>query len=144
MDIEPGSGNISLVITQPSEAGASVTPSSSDNSKWINYTSGNISSVTRKVMVQITSGTVPAGTALDLTTSTYSGSGAGGTFGTPNSTIQLTNTAQVIITGISSCYTGDGASNGHCLTFSWRITNYANLKTTTASTIVINYTFMDN
>jgi hypothetical protein len=145
MDIEPGSAAISLIITQPTEAGLPVTASSaSDNSKWLNYTSCNISSVSRKIMVQITSGSVPAGTVLDLSTSTYSGSGAGGTFGSPNSTIQLSNTAQNLITGISSCYTGDGSTNGHQLTYSLRIINYANVKTIIASTVVVNFTFMDN
>ncbi|MFM9945401.1 MAG: hypothetical protein ACKVQB_09245 [Bacteroidia bacterium] len=145
MDIEPGSGAISLVITQPTEAGLPILASSAtDNSKWLNYTSANVANSSRKIMVQIASGTVPAGTALDLSVAAYSGGGAGGTFGTPNSTIQLSNSAQNLITGISSCYTGDGSNNGHQLTYSLRIIDYASVKTIIATTVVINFTFMDN
>lgn len=145
MDIEPGSGSVSIAFNQPSEAGLPlITASASDNSKWINYTSCNTASVTRKIMVQITSGNVPSGTALDLSVSSYQGNGAGGNFGTPNSTIQLSNTAQGLLTGIASCFTGDGVNNGHCLTYSLRIVDYTNVKTLLSSTVIVNFTMMDH
>ena len=145
VDIEPSSGSISLVLTQPTEAGQTMTNSSAtNNSKWINYSSSNSTAVTRKITVQITSGSVPSGLVIDLTASSYSGSGVGGTFGSPGSTIQINTSAQNLITGISSCHTGDGTSNGHQLTYTMRITNYANVKTVTSGTLLVNYTLMDN
>lgn len=145
LDIEPGSGSIGLILSQPTEAGMpTMNSNTTNNSKWLNYTSCNSASVNRKISVAIASGTIPAGTVLDLTASAYSGGGQGGTFGSPNSTIQLSNSNQTLISGISSCYTGDGSDNGHCLTYNWRVVNYGQLKTTSASNLILNFTMTDN
>ncbi len=145
MDIEPGSGSIGLALSQPTEAGMpTINYSTTNNTKWINYTSCNTASVNRKISVAIASGTIPSGTVLDLTASAYSGNGKGGTFGAPSLTIQLSNSSQTLINGISSCYTGDGSDNGHCLTYNWRVVNYGQLKTTSASNLILNFTMTDN
>ena len=145
MDIEPSSSGINLSFDQPTEAGLPTNSSNAtDNSKWLNYTSANSSSSTRKITVQISSGNSPTGTVIDLTAAAYSGNGAGVSFGTPNTTIQLNTSVQDLITNISSCFTGDGQFNGHCLTYSFRIVNYVAIKTVIAGTMVINYTLIDN
>jgi hypothetical protein len=145
LDIEPSASTIYLNFEQPTEAGsATVTSSATDNSKWLNYTSANATSTTRKITVQISSGSTPNGTVIDLTASSYSGSGDGVSLGTPGATLQLSGTSQNLITNISSCYTGDGQNNGHRLTYTFRITDYANIKTVIAGSMVINYTIVDN
>lgn len=72
----------------------------------------------KNVQANISMGSVPSGTVLKLAASPCTtGSGK---FGTTSSII-LSNTAQPIITGIGSCYTGDGPSEGYNLTYRWEL-----------------------
>jgi len=146
VDIEPvGMSNISLTLNPDTESGLPVVATSAvNNNLWINYTSSYASGgATRKINANISSGTAPAGVSLNLSASAYSGTGLG-TKGTSAGTITLSASPQAIITGIGRCYTGDGQNNGHRLTYSLSIADYAKLNYDASSTIQIVFTIADN
>jgi hypothetical protein len=68
--------------------------------------------------------------------------------GAPTTAVTLTNTAQNIITGIGSAYTGDGVNNGHNLSYSLDLDatsgSYALLDFDESTTLEITYTLSDN
>lgn len=145
VDVEPNNSTVVLTFEQPNEAGAPVTIStnSTDNSKWLNYSSSlSPSATTRNITAQITSGVVPTGVDLRLQTENYSGIGQG-VLGNSIGLITLNNTAQNIITGIGGSYTGDGANNGHQLTFSLSIDQYGLLDYDKSATIEVTFTITD-
>lgn len=150
LDLEASNGtSITLGPTAPTEAGMAVDFNAVDNSIWINYSSivGSVTEPSRNVSVQITSGTVPAGTELTVLAAADAGSGDG-TMGTPTPAITLSSTAQNIITGIGSAYTGDGVNKGHNLSYALNLASasgsYAQLDFDNSDTVVITYTLSDN
>jgi len=144
VDIEPNSNTINLSYSNPSEAGSPMDVSGAvDNTKWLNYSSSNAISVTRAITVQISSGTIGSGLNLNLVASAYSGSGNGVSFATSAGSKVLSGTPQIILTGLSSCFTGNGSGNGHLLTFSLTVSNYGNIKFANSSALVITYTMVD-
>lgn len=143
LDIEPNTANFPLALATPTEAGDQASATATNNTKWLNYTCALSSSGTaKKVYVQVTSGTVPAGLSLRVQASNVVGSGAG-TRGVPVGLVTLDNTSRQLITGISRCYTGDGANNGHQLTYSLAISSYALLSNSNSTTLTITYTISD-
>lgn len=150
LDLEASAGtSISLAPTAPTEAGLAADFSAAqDNSIWINYSSiiGSTTEPSRNVSVQITSGTLPGGVALRVTPSTDAGQGEGtmGTVGT--SAITLGTSAQNVVTGIGSAYTGDGVSKGHNLTYKLdKLPGaFGRLDFDQSSTLVISYTLSDS
>ncbi|MDP3353594.1 MAG: hypothetical protein Q8S44_07630, partial [Flavobacteriaceae bacterium] len=137
--------NITLNGTAPTEAGEKAVFNATNNALWINYTSiKSTANPTRKVSIQITGGTVPAGLQLSIAAAAYSGTGAG-TTGTSAGTKILTGTSQDLITGIGSAYTGNGVSNGHNLTYTLaQIGSYADLDFNSSNTLTVTYTLSDN
>ena len=116
LDLEGGS-SITLTPDVPTEAGEAFDFSAAtDNSIWVNYSSIVASGNSRSVTAAITSGTVPTGLLLKVAASGYSGTGQG-TMGSAGSELTLSGAAQNLVTGIGSCYTGNGANNGHQLTY---------------------------
>jgi hypothetical protein len=102
------------------EAGRPVEISNSavDNNTWLQLTSIAPQDENRKVAVQITSGNVPLGTLLMLSASDCdTGDGARGTTH-PISNLSK-STAQTLIDGIGSCYTGTTSTSGYNLTYTW-------------------------
>ena len=144
LDLEGGT-SITLSPALPSEAGDPFSfTGATDNSTWVNYSSIVPTGKARRVTAAITSGSVPAGLALKVTAGSYSGSGKG-TLGTSAGQVTLSSTAQDIITGIGSCYTGNGTSNGHNLTYALDLTSvddYSQLEQTSA-TVTVTYTITD-
>lgn len=136
---------VTLDGTAPTEAGEKVVFNASNNDLWINYTSiKSTANPSRGISVQITDGTVPAGLQLTVEAASYSGSGAG-TTGTSAGSIKLSSSAQNLITGIGSAYTGNGTSNGHNLTYSLtQVGEYADLDFDNSSSLIITYTLSDN
>ena len=123
IDIEPNASDIIFSFDAPTEAGDPL-ESLSDNTKWLNYTS----SVTRggllkNITAQIISSTIITGLKIELLVSNYIGSGRGA-LGTPVGTINLSTTAQTIITGIGGCFTNTGANSGHNLEYNVSINDY--------------------
>lgn len=143
VDVEPQIGTISLPLTSPTDAGAGIGAAATDDSRWINYTmSLSPTSNTRMVSAQITGGVVPSGLSLQVSAANYSGSGSGN-FGATTGTITLNTTPQSIITGIGGSFTGNGVANGHQLTFNLVVTDYAQMRTSSQSTIEVTYTITE-
>ncbi len=130
-----------LTFVAPIQAGAAIADVTSSTS-WINYTSIIESLATNKVSVAIT-GTVPAGTTLKVVAAAHAGTGDG-TYGTPTAAVTLSATAQNLITTIGSCYTGDGNTNGHQLTYTWSVNpaSYASVVAAAGTGITATYTIL--
>lgn len=147
VDIEPAANkNITLGFTAPTEAGLPVTPTGTDNTLWLNYSSiKSVADATRTVSVQLDA-LIP-GIDINVTAAGATGAG-GGTLGNPAAQLTLSAADQTIISGIGSAYTGDGANNGHNLTYSLAavggIANYADLEATTTAVATVTYTISDN
>jgi hypothetical protein len=150
IDLESGGANANFTfnVTPPAEAGEGFgsNPLATNNNTWLNYSCAVRNVVSRKVQVRISSGSIPNGFELTLQVSGASGAG-GGTLGTATgSTIVLSNSEQDIITGIQGAYTGNGANNGHQLTYSLNYTGIGGFGVVFQSTSVINisYTILDD
>lgn len=149
-DIEPAANkNITLGFTAPTEAGLPIVANGTNNTLWLNYSSiKSTSDATRNVSVRLNA--VVPGIDITVTAAAATGSGAG-TLGTPSAQLILSASDQTIISGIGSAYTGDGANNGHNLTYalapgsgSGTVANYADLEATSTSVATVTYTISDN
>ena len=152
LDIESSEGGTSIDLS-PSveglEAGAQVNFTGTTNSNlWLNYTAitnqvggGNSPFETRKITVSISD--VIDGVDINLLVDDAVENGDG-IVGTPveEDAVTLTTTAQSIVTGIESCYTGDGAGSGHQLTYSLDATDYDVILSETHN-LVVTYTIAD-
>ncbi|MBV8328243.1 hypothetical protein [Chryseobacterium sp.] len=150
VDIEPSATkNITLGFTAPTEAGNPLTASAANNTLWMNYSSiKSVADPTRNVTVKLNA-LIP-GVDLHVTAAAASGSGAG-TLGTPAAQITLSAADQTIISGIGSAYTGNGANNGHNLTYALAagsgpggVAAYADLQATATTVATVTYTLSDN
>ena len=128
-----------LTFKAPTEAGTAIIDATS-NTSWINYTSVIATGLTNKVTVVI-AGTVPAGTTLKVVAAAHAGTG-NGTYGLPAAAITLSTTAQPLIAGIGSCFTGTGNANGHQLTYTWSVDadKYATVVAAAGADIIATYT----
>ena len=151
MDLEAPSTAITLAGTAPTEGGLPMTfgDDATNATIWINYSSivGSTIESARNVSVQITDGFVPAGLKLTALAAGDAGNGAG-TMGAASAALTLTGTAQDIITGVGSAYTGDGATNGHLLTYQLgyatdAATDYDALDFDNSDVLTITYTLSD-
>jgi hypothetical protein len=135
------SSPLSINLQLPSIAGAPFGSSTTDNSKWLNFTSAVPPNVTRNISAQIISGSAPSGFRLKLQTSAIAvGTGI---LGSPITTVYPNSTPQNLITGIGGSYTGVGVGNGYNLTFSVEILDYSSIRNITSS-LTITYTIADN
>ena len=150
LDLESNSGNnITLNATAPEEAGEKVTFEDTNADLWINYSSIVGTEQTRDVTVQITGGDVPAGIELSVKAANDAGKGDGAMgIAVTNSIVLNDKNATSIIAGVGSAYTGDGAENGHNLTYAIKQSSdegaYASLNLDDSTTISITYTLTDN
>jgi primosomal replication protein N len=147
VDIEPtASKNLTMGFTAPTEAGLPIVPASTNNTLWLNYSSiKSVADVTRTISVKL--GAVISGVDIKVTAAAATGSSGGGAVGTPASQLTLSATPQTIISNIGSAYTGDGASNGHNLSYSVVSAtgvNYQDLSATATATATVTYTISDN
>lgn len=141
VDIEGGT-TISLTLVPPTEAGLGMDMSATNSSLWMNYSSTTANASTNTVSVK-TNSTLP-GVALKVLASSDAG-GGDGTVGTPSSIITLSTSDQTIISDIGTCYTGDGTSKGHNLTYSLATTAYNLIKyTATPASVTVTYTITNN
>jgi hypothetical protein len=141
VDVEGGS-SISLSLTAPTEAGNGMDMSATNSTLWLNYSSTTAASATNTVSVK-TDATLP-GVALKVLAGSDAGQGAG-TVGTPSSIVTLSTSDQTLISAIGTCYTGDGTSKGHNLTYSMATTAYNLIKyTATPTSLTITYTITNN
>jgi hypothetical protein len=135
LDIHPA-GNISMNFSAPTEAGNPLGNPTSNNTKWLNYTSavsvGNTRIITASVNQMI------PGINIRLQAGAAAGSG-GGARGTSAGLVTLITTPATIISGIGGAFTGDGTNNGHQLTLSLVPGTYANIIAQSYS-VIITYT----
>ena len=146
LDVEPEATlSIDLTAGEPTEAGTALNFANATNADlWLNYSSIVATSETRKITVQ-TSAAIPAGLELKVTAAPYAGADGGGITGAPTTEVTLSTTAADIVTGIGSCYTGDGNTNGHNLNYALNAidADYGNIVSSTAgTTITITYTIV--
>lgn len=148
LDIE-GGGAVTLTATVPTEAGLPLDLTDTDNSLWLNYSSiiGSTTEPTRKVTVSVAGTNMPSGVNLKVVAAADAGNG-GGNVGAPAAEVTLAATATEydFITNVRSCYTGDGTSNGHQLTYSMTEDNgnYGDLDFDKDYTLTVTYTLSDN
>lgn len=126
VSIAPDNSALSLTVNTPSLAGAAITVTGGNTTKWINFSSAVPPAVTRTIYAQITSGSVPSGMALKLTISPVSG--GAGSLGTSVSSINLSTSQQAIISNIGGAYTGQGTGNGYNLKYELVVSDYSQLR----------------
>lgn len=150
VDIEPAATkNIILGFTAPIEAGNPITPSTANSTLWLNYSSiKSDADPTRTVSVSVNA--IIPGIDIHVTAAAATGSG-GGLLGTQAAQLTLSATDQTIISGIGSAYTGNGANNGHNLTYALAagsgpggVAVYADLQAMANKTATVTYTISDN
>lgn len=150
LEVATGTTDVTLAGTAPTEAGLPMTfgAAATNATIWMNYSSIVKGVLLRKVTVAITNGAVPTGLKLTVLASAASTDGAG-TKGTASTALTLSGTAQDIVTGIGSTYTGDGANKGRNLTYELGYTtdvatDYAALRfVDTAAPLTVTYTLSD-
>ncbi|VAW22727.1 hypothetical protein MNBD_BACTEROID01-99, partial [hydrothermal vent metagenome] len=116
-----------------------------NSSVWVNYSSVVAAQASRNVTVQITNGSVPTGLTLTVAADVDAGAG-NGTAGSSAGTVTLSSTAQTLISGVKSCWTGNGSGSGHNLTYALNLTsadNYSDLANADTD-ITITYTLTDD
>lgn len=151
VDIEPAATkNITLGFTAPTEAGLPITAATTNNTLWLNYSSiKSVADATRNVSVKVNA--VIPGIDIRVTAAATGVGAGGGTLGTPSAQLTLSAADQTIVSGIGSAYTGDGANNGHNLTYALAagsgpggIAAYADLEATATAVATVTYTISDN
>ena len=157
VDVEaPGGEEAELINLTPSisalEAGEAIDFSTAtDNSLWLNYTSviarGNGSnSNERSITVALDDeDELPEGVSILLTAGTVAENGNGNK-GESEGQVILSETAQDLVSGIGSCYTGTGVLSGHQLTYTLSMDNgsYADLFAGDDYEVIITYTITGN
>lgn len=150
LDLETsGSSSITVTAVSPTEAGNPLDFTTATNSNlWINYSSivGSSSDPSRTVSANITTGTIPGGVDLKVVAASDAGQGSG-TVGTTASALTLSSSAQTLISGIGSAYTGNGTSKGHNLTYTLaaKSGDYANIDfDDSPASVTVTYTLSDN
>lgn len=146
VDIEPGFANsINFTISPSSRGGESaIIQKTTNETLWINYTCALPDGPnSRSINAEISQGTLPQGVALFLEASPYSGTGDGN-LGIADGKIELSSQPKPIISGIGNCYTGDGISNGHQLSFSIEISDYSQIYAVDNAYFLVLYTITDN
>ncbi|WP_147384013.1 hypothetical protein [Maribellus luteus] len=145
VDIEPELGYIEFSVNAPDIAGGEpVVEHVSNESVWINYTSairrnGN----RRSINAQISEGTIPDGISFYVEASFASAFGSINQ-GNPVGRVQITNQPHPIITGIGSCFTGDGVGKGHELKYFLEISDFSQMKSIEDQVFTVLYTITDN
>ena len=138
-----------LAVEAPTEAGVAVDFSNATNDDvWINYSSiVGKSENSRVVTAKISTNAVPDGMLLKVTAAKDAGSGDG-TMGTSAGEVTLTSSDQKVVTGIGSCYTADGAGNGHNLQYALELDpakgSYAKIDFDQDVKLEITYTISNN
>lgn len=150
VDIEGSSTALSLEPEFSGEAGDGLdftAASAQSQTLWLNYTSivtASGTDVERTISVEVTSGTIPSGVDINLTAANPSGTGTVGS--TTGAVVLSDQSAQTVIDGIGSCYTGDGTSVGSNLQYSLTesVTGDFSDMVEQSSSLTVTYTISDN
>lgn len=104
-------------------AGEAINPAS-NSTLYVKISSLVPTGKTRKITARVASGSVPPGTKLTLLPSSCTTANSAGLKGNAISTpIILSSVDQNLITGIGSCYTGTGSTDGYNMQFNWSLIN---------------------
>ncbi|MFZ2284433.1 MAG: hypothetical protein WAV86_11195 [Lutibacter sp.] len=142
LDIKPDNSTITLNLVGI-EAGEKAIMATTDNKKWINFSSAIESTANpRSISIKIDGGQVPSGIYLKLSTSNSMGVGKG-VLGSPAGILTLNSTPQTIISNIRGAYTGNGINNGYELTYYLEIYDYKLLDFNQSATLSITLTLSD-
>lgn len=98
------------------------------------------SAETRTITGSVTG--VPAGTVLGVSTVLPSNGNQGGTLGTGSSNVTLSGTDATLVTGIGSCYTGNGATDGYQFNYLWNAISgsYSSITAVAAASATVTLT----
>ena len=116
--VSEDAGQTNLTVSAPTEAGNKIDVSTvqQKNGVWLNYSSIIRGQNHRRKVIAVVQGEIPAGMRLFVEASQATGQG-NGTIGQPIGKVALSGQPADVISGIGSCYTGKGVSNGHMLTY---------------------------
>ena len=143
LNIAPNNNTVILNLISPNQPGDQVSFSSSNNTKWINFTSAKaLASSPRNLYIKVENGTIPQGIDLKLNVSNYQGSG-GGDLGTRTNNLTLNTNNQAIVSGIGGAYTGYGTNNGYRIRYVIEITDYELLNIDNSEVLTISLTLTD-
>ena len=129
---------VGLTIVTPGTSGAAPADVT-NNSQYLQYTVIRVGTTTYKITGRISAGTIPAGVTLYVMAATP-GSGGGGTKGTGAGEKTLSGTATDLVTGITSCYTGTGTSDGSRLTYRLSVTDWNTIVSAASTALTVTYT----
>lgn len=131
-------------IEGPDSAGASPKISYVNADKnYLQYSSITVDGQTRKITGAITGASgVPGGVVLRVTPATAAGYKVGAVGSAAGAAVTLSGTAQDIVTGIGSGYTGTAATDGVQLSYSIILTP-EDLTATGTATVEVTYTLTD-
>ncbi len=122
--------------------GDALSVTAADSATSLEYTSTIATGNTRDITAAVTSGDIPVGLNLNITSGAPGGTGTVGTLvalGQDFSNGDLTGGN--IITGVGSCNT---ATSGPTLTYTLTVANIANVIVTTATSITVTYTLAED
>ena len=125
MDVEPDYNNIEFsVAASANPGGEPVVEQISGESVWINYSSaigrnGN----KRSINAQLVENSLPEGISLYVEASSASPFGSANQ-GVSVGKVKISGEPRPIITGIGSCFTGDGVNAGHEIRYFVEITDF--------------------
>jgi len=145
LDIEPELGNVEFNIGAPGLAGGEpVVEHVSIETVWLNYTSAILKNGNRRsINAQISEGSVPDGISLYIEASVASSFGSENQ-GTPVGKVQVSSQPRPIISGIGSCFTGDGIGKGHEIQYFLEISDFDQIKSIEDQVFTVLYTITDN
>ncbi len=137
--------SLEFEVLPSAEAGsAPIVQQTNSEELWINYSSAITNyGQRRSIEAQVAGGVLPEGIALYVEASAYLGTGKGEVGVSAGRTL-VGYEPHPIITGIGSCFTGDGINNGHSLAFSLDISNMQKVTAMEPSEFTILYTITDN
>lgn len=145
MDTNHAPVNLTLTTLTP----GTIAQEASNSDVFVRVSSITPGGTNREITAKIFSGSIPAGTTLTLVSAPSTTANSGGNLGIAITTpITLSFIDQILVSGISSCYTGAGYNDGYQLTFNWSLVdpaiNYSQLVAATHQiTIVFTLTAHD-
>jgi hypothetical protein len=139
--LKASEGVINLQLNQRA-AGQSIETTKSDSTARLLISSVISTDARRVLSVQITSGSVPSGTKLQLSAMQPNANFVGevGTFASP---VTLTNVDMPFITDIATCYSGTEATDGYPLKFIYGLDNYGSygsIRAQAGEQVVVTFT----
>ena len=133
-------GNITITVAAPDNGGE--TPANpTDTTCYVQYTSTVASGLTRIITAEWGAADVaPAGCSLLVLATPSGGTNEGITGGQQT----ISNSAENVITGIGSCATGTGGTDGAQLTYTLSVDTLTSLVAGESQTATLTYTLLDD